>query len=75
MTPEQRQKLELYDQQRFEEKRERLRNLTDKLRDRIRPFVHASNPGGEGDVETERFAKRIQEQSVDLAMESFGVGE
>lgn len=75
MTPEQRQKLELYDQQRIDEKRERLRNLTAKLRDRIRPFVHASNPGGEGDVETERFAKRIQEQSVDLAMESFGVGE
>jgi hypothetical protein len=74
MTPEQREKLQLYDKERVEEKRERLRMLASKLRDRIRPFVEASKPGDAEDPETKRYADRIRQEAADLAMESFGVG-
>ncbi|KAK4052657.1 DnaJ-like protein [Microbotryomycetes sp. JL201] len=70
---EQREKLEQYEKERAEEKRERVRVLTQKLRDRVRPFVEATNPGADGDPETQRFAERIKEEAHDLAMESFGV--
>lgn len=73
MTPEQRQKMELYEMKRQEEKRERLRVLISKLRDRIRPFVDASKPGEADDPETQRYITKIREQAHDLAMESFGV--
>ncbi|KAM0786741.1 hypothetical protein ACM66B_002178 [Microbotryomycetes sp. NB124-2] len=70
---EQREKLEQYEKERAEEKRERVRVLTQKLRDRVRPFVEATNPGADGDPETQRFAERIKDEAHDLAMESFGV--
>lgn len=73
MTPEQRQKMELYELKKQEEKRERLRMLITTLRDRIRPVVEASNPGDAEDPETKRYVARIKEEAHDLAMESFGV--
>lgn len=55
------------------EKRERVRNLVNKLRDRIRPFVEATKPGDADDAETKRYLERIKEEAHDLSMESFGV--
>jgi acyl-CoA reductase-like NAD-dependent aldehyde dehydrogenase len=54
MTAEQREKMDAYDKERIEEKRERIRSLASKLRDRIRPFVEASKPGDNDDPETQR---------------------
>jgi hypothetical protein len=54
MTAEQREKMEQYDKERAEEKKERVRILTQKLRDRVRPFVEARNPGANDDPETTR---------------------
>lgn len=54
MTAEQREKMEQYDKERAEEKKERVRVLTQKLRDRVRPFVEARNPGANDDPETTR---------------------
>lgn len=71
----QREKMEAYDRERAEEKKERVRVLAKKLKDRIRPFVEARNPGGQGDSESKRFEERIREETGDLALESFGVGE
>ena len=74
LTPEQKQKA--YDDERksYEEKRRRVETLAAKLRDRVRPFVDAREPGGMDDPETRRFAERMREETHDLAMESFGVG-
>ncbi|GAA5907436.1 hypothetical protein JCM8208_001376 [Rhodotorula glutinis] len=73
LTPEQKQKA--YDDERksYEEKRRRVETLAHKLRDRVRPFVDAREPGGMEDPETRRFAERMREETHDLAMESFGV--
>ncbi|KPV74436.1 uncharacterized protein RHOBADRAFT_48619 [Rhodotorula graminis WP1] len=73
LTPEQKQKA--YDDERksYEEKRKRVETLAHKLRDRVRPFVDARDPGGVDDPETRRFAERMREETHDLAMESFGV--
>jgi hypothetical protein len=72
-TPEERAETEAYERARTEEKKERLRLLTQKLVDRCRPFVEALRPGEEDDAETVKFAKRIKEEVQDLAMASFGV--
>lgn len=66
--------MQLYDEERTNEKRERIKTLANKLRDRIRPFVDARNPGDMDDTETKRFAERMRIEAADLAMESFGIG-
>ncbi|GAA5827531.1 hypothetical protein JCM11251_003850 [Rhodosporidiobolus azoricus] len=73
LTPEQKQKAYEAERASWEEKRKRVETLAAKLRDRVRPFVEATNPGMEGDAETKRFQERMQEEVRDLAMESFGV--
>ncbi|KAK4690455.1 hypothetical protein P7C70_g9573, partial [Phenoliferia sp. Uapishka_3] len=66
-------KMEAYERERSEEKKERVRMLVQKLLDRIRPFVDAKSPGDANDPETKKYADRIREEAHDLAMESFGV--
>ena len=48
-------------------------DLTEKLKDRIRPFVDARNPGAADDAETQVFLSRMREEAEDLKLESFGV--
>ena len=40
---------------------------------RIRPFVHAKNPGDANDTETKAFEARIRTEAEDLKLESFGI--
>ncbi|KAH9031354.1 X-domain of DnaJ-containing-domain-containing protein [Lactarius pseudohatsudake] len=50
-----------------------VRMLTDKLIERLRPFVGAKNPGGPGDPETAVWEARMRREADDLRLESFGV--
>ncbi|KAL8287630.1 hypothetical protein RQP46_003488 [Phenoliferia psychrophenolica] len=68
-----REKMEAYEKERQEEKRERVRTLVQKLLDRIRPCVEATNPADGNDPEVKKYLDRMREESHDLAMESFGV--
>ncbi|KZV63756.1 DnaJ-domain-containing protein [Peniophora sp. CONT] len=73
MTPEQRAKLEEHERERKEAMEKRIKMLTTKLVDRLRPFVEAKNPGAEGDPETKAFENRMKLEADDLKLESFGV--
>ena len=44
--------------------------LTNKLVERLRPFVEAKNPGAPGDTETEAWEARMRREADDLAVES-----
>ena len=72
---EAREKMEAYERERAEEKKERVRNLVSKLKDRIRPMVEAKDPGNGEDPEVKRYSDRIRIETQDLAMESFGIGK
>jgi hypothetical protein len=52
---------------------DRVKDLQDKLIQRIRPFVDAKNPGDQHDQETKVFEGRIRTEAEDLKLESFGV--
>lgn len=73
LTPEQKQKLADLDQERRKAMEERINSLTQKLIDRIRPFVEAAHPGEKDDPETIVFQQRMQREADDLKLESFGV--
>jgi hypothetical protein len=47
--------------------------LTDKLIERLRPFINAKNPGAEGDPETAAWEAKMRREAEDLKVESFGV--
>lgn len=73
LTQEQRKKLEELDKDRRKAMEERVRMLTDKLIERIRPFVEAKHPGDQEDPETVAFQQKMQREADDLKLESFGV--
>lgn len=73
MTPEQRAKLEELDAERRKAMETRIANLTQKLVERLRPFVEAKQPGNKDDPETVAFEARIKMEADDLKLESFGV--
>lgn len=73
LTPEQRAKLDELEKERKKAMEERVRMLTEKLVERIRPFVDAERPGDPKDPETIAFQKKIQLEAEDLKLESFGV--
>ncbi len=50
-----------------------MRMLTEKLVERLRPFVEAKSPGGAGDEETAAWETRMRREADDLKFESFGV--
>lgn len=50
-----------------------MRMLTEKLAERLRPFVEAKSPGGAGDEETAAWEGRMRREADDLKFESFGV--
>ena len=73
LTPEQRAKLEAHERERKRALEARVRMLTEKLVERLRPFVEAKSPGGAGDEETAAWETRMRREADDLKFESFGV--
>lgn len=73
LTPEQRQKLEALEKEKREAEEKRIIDLTQKLKDRIRPFVEARNPGDKDDSETQIWGKKMRDEAEDLKLESFGI--
>ncbi|KAG7094083.1 hypothetical protein E1B28_007702 [Marasmius oreades] len=51
----------------------RVATLTQKMIERLRPFVEASHPGDKDDPETMAFEAKIKREAEDLKLESFGV--
>ena len=50
-----------------------MRMLTEKLVERLGPFVEAKNPGGAGDEETVAWESRMRREADNLKFGSFGV--
>ncbi|PKI83869.1 hypothetical protein MVES_002185 [Malassezia vespertilionis] len=73
MTTEQREKLANFEKEKEEKEKKRIEDLTQKLKDRIRPFVNAKSPGDPEDSETQLFQKKMRDEAEDLKLESFGV--
>ncbi|KAH8116544.1 DnaJ-domain-containing protein [Phellopilus nigrolimitatus] len=73
LTLEQKKKLEDLEKQRRKAMEERVKMLTDKLIERIRPFVDAQQPGDPNDAETILFQQKMHREADDLKLESFGV--
>jgi len=73
LTPEQRAKLEALERERKRALEVRVRTLTQKLIERLRPFVDAKEPGTRGDPETDAWEARMRREADDLKLESFGI--
>jgi hypothetical protein len=73
LTPEQREKLVAHERERKRALEARVRMLTEKLVERLRPFVEAKNPGASDDAETVAWEGRMRREADDLKLESFGV--
>jgi curved DNA-binding protein CbpA len=73
LTPEQKKKLQELDDERKRSMDERVKTLTAKLIERLRPFVDAKAPGDKEDPETKAFESRMRLEADDLKLESFGV--
>lgn len=70
---EQREKLREQEKARRKVMEERVAMLTQKMKERLRPFVEAKNPGVEGDPESIAFSEKMKREVEDLKLESFGV--
>jgi hypothetical protein len=53
--------------------KERVKNLAQKLVERLRPYIEAKEPGGLNDPETKAWLAKIGKEAEDLKLESFGV--
>lgn len=73
LTPEQKAKLDELEKAKEAAESRRINELTEKLKDRIRPFVTSKNPGDVNDSETQLFEKKMRQEAEDLKLESFGV--
>ncbi|KAH7890782.1 X-domain of DnaJ-containing-domain-containing protein [Phlebopus sp. FC_14] len=73
LTAEQKKKLQELEEERRKALEERVKMLTTKLIERLRPFVEAENPGDKDDRETIAFQEKIKLEADDLKLESFGV--
>ncbi|KAG8732426.1 hypothetical protein FRC12_019274, partial [Ceratobasidium sp. 428] len=73
LSPEQRKKLDELDAQRRKVMEERIKTLTEKLKERIRPYITASKPGDKEDPEVKAWLAKIRTEAEDLKLESFGV--
>lgn len=73
LTPEQRMKLQELEEERKKALEERVKILTTKLVERLRPFIEAKHPGEKDDPETRTFQDKMKLEAEDLKLESFGV--
>lgn len=76
MSAEQRKQLEALAQERKRAEIERIQGLTNKLKDRIRPYVEAESSSGRSDAEKQeeirKWEARLREEIEDLKEQSFG---
>lgn len=73
LSVEQRKQMDaLYDERRKNEL-ERIAMLTDKLRDRIRPYCQSAKPGDPSDAECQKWEARMRDEIDDLKGQSFGL--
>lgn len=72
LTAEQRKKMDELADERRKNEIERIQQLTNKLKDRVRPFVTATNPGDTAADEYKRWEQKIREEVEDLKGQSFG---
>lgn len=72
LTAEQRKKMDELADERRKNEIERIHQLTNKLKDRVRPFVTATNPGDASADEYKRWEKNIRDEVEDLKGQSFG---
>ncbi|KAF8637571.1 hypothetical protein AX17_002640 [Amanita inopinata Kibby_2008] len=70
---EQREKLKAQEIERRKTMEARIKILTEKLIERLRPFVEAKHPGESDDPETTVFQQKMRREAEDLKLESFGV--
>lgn len=70
---EQREKLREHEKERRKVMEARVAMLTEKMIERLRPFVEAKDPGGKDDPETKIFEDKMKREVEDLKLESFGV--
>ncbi|KIY71854.1 DnaJ-domain-containing protein [Cylindrobasidium torrendii FP15055 ss-10] len=70
---EQKEKMRELEKKRREVMEQRVKVLTVKAAERLRPFVDAKHPGEKDDPETEAFEKRMRLEAEDLKLESFGI--
>jgi len=73
LTPEQRKQMDALAEERRKNEMERIQMLTNKLKDRVRPFVQSKNPGDPNDPECKRWEEKMREEIEDLKGESFGL--
>ncbi|KAI0272343.1 X-domain of DnaJ-containing-domain-containing protein [Gloeopeniophorella convolvens] len=73
LSPEQRAALAAHERERKRALEVRVQMLTEKLAERLRPFVGAKAPGAPGDAETAAWEARMRREADDLKLESFGV--
>lgn len=70
---EQREKVRELEKERRKVMEERVKTLTAKAIERLRPFVDAKHPGEKDDPETMAFEAKIRLEAEDLKLESFGI--
>ncbi|KAG6898326.1 hypothetical protein C0992_011918 [Termitomyces sp. T32_za158] len=75
IAQEQKEKLREQERERRKVMEARVTMLTQRMVERLRPFVDAKQPGGKDDPETIAFEKRMKQEADDLKLESFGVEE
>lgn len=73
LSAEQKAKLHEQEKERRKVMEARIKMLTTKLIDRLRPFVEAEKPGEKDDKETLTFEAKMKREAEDLKLESFGV--
>ncbi|KAG5643794.1 hypothetical protein DXG03_009617 [Asterophora parasitica] len=73
ISQEQKEKLREQEKERRKVMEARVAMLTQKMIERLRPFVEAKHPGDKDDPETIAFEKKMKREADDLKLESFGV--
>ncbi|KAG6840665.1 hypothetical protein C0991_005213 [Blastosporella zonata] len=70
---EQKEKQRELEKERRKVMEERVAMLTQRMIERLRPFVDAKHPGDKDDPETVAFESKMKREAEDLKLESFGV--
>ncbi|KAG6825781.1 hypothetical protein H0H92_002444 [Tricholoma furcatifolium] len=73
LAQEQKEKLREQEKERRKVMEARVAMLTERMVERLRPFVMAKHPGEKDDPETIAFEKKMHQEAEDLKLESFGV--